>query len=228
MKYLFFLILLFSSVYAQQAKILYTAALLENNFETRKQEYIHSINILKEFGYKPYIVESCNKSGPTFFDEYSSHVCYAGTNDPTLRNKGVNEVLSLLAAFGEYDFNDDDMIIKLTGRYFFENDLFLKFVEKNKKYDAIVSRDTRRQIFDRDIVPIVFTGCFAMKYKYLKRMLEQLDLEKMERNIDKILEREVTKYLFSFVQKGGTVVYLDKLHLTANIAFPGQDRLTHW
>ncbi len=105
----------------QKVKVLYTAALIENKFEYRKKEYLESLNTLFSIGYKPYIVDACTQTNKSFFEEYCDTVLYAGTNNITLYNKGVNEIKSLIAACNHYQFNDEDMIIKITGRYTFDS-----------------------------------------------------------------------------------------------------------
>ena len=165
-------------------RILCTAALIPNQYELRKTEYIDSLKKITQFGYPSYVVESCVQ-GPTFLDYYATHVFYAQTNNPTLRNKGINEALSMLACFSFFQFDDDDMIVKLTGRYCFHSDKFLKCVERNQNIDIFIKKFDDGQIF---------TGCFAMRYKYLKHMLEQIDYSRMEKNMIN-LEQEAAHYI---------------------------------
>ena len=173
--------------YSQAAsiKIIYTAALLDRHFEGRKQEYIHTLRVLSQLGYEPYIVEAIKKKGPTFLDQYCTKVFYAQSNNPNLRNKGVNEASTMLEAFNYFDFDDEDMIIKLTGRYYFESTLLFQRIEKNPDYDAFVKSHYPGEFF---------TGCFAMRYKYFKHMLEQLDFATMEKHFISV-EHEVAEYI---------------------------------
>ena len=41
---------------ATTIKVLYTAALLDHHFESRKQEYLHSLGALYQLGFEPHIV----------------------------------------------------------------------------------------------------------------------------------------------------------------------------
>ncbi len=165
-------------------RILCTAALIPHQYEMRKTEYIDSLQKITQFGYPSYVVESCTQ-GPTFLDDYATYVFYAKTNNPKLRNKGVNEALSMLACFRFFHFDDDDIIIKLTGRYCFHSDKFLKLIEQNQSIDIFVKKFDDGQIF---------TGCFAMRYKYLKHMLEQIDYSRMEKNMINF-EQETAHYI---------------------------------
>ena len=196
-----------------EVKILYTAALLDFDYESRKKEYIHTLDILRSYGYhNPYIVEAI-KSGPhTFFNDYSCNVIYSNVNNPKLRNKGINEARSMTEACKKFYFKDNDIIVKITGRYFFTSDVFLRAVEAKPTVDAFVTVDQYGQ---------VFTGCFALRYKFLKEMLHQLDYQKMERNMINI-ESEVSCYLRKIIQeKDAHVLYLDKIDVTANIMGDG-------
>ena len=166
-------------------RILCTAALIKQNNELRKTEYINCLERLKHYGMKPYIVESCHSIGPTFLDDHAFHVCYTGTNNPRLRNKGVNEALSLIAALEYFNFDDNDMIIKLTGRYILEPADFINTVKNNPDVDAVVKRNPDGQ---------VFAVCFAMRCNHMKTMLNNLNFDSMERNMIN-LEREVGTYI---------------------------------
>ena len=151
-------------------KIICTAALLENQYEQRKQEYMKAIQAVRHCGFMPFIVESCQK-GPSFLDELVESVWYAKTNNTRLRNKGVNEVKSLLSFFNQFKFEPEDIIVKITGRYILLDDSFFRFIAEHLDGDAFV------KYFDDQ----VFTGCFAVRYKYFIDFLWQLDLENMER-----------------------------------------------
>jgi len=183
----FFALLLgvISYTHTTTIKILYTAALIDKHFEGRKQEYLHSLGNIYMLGFEPYIVEACKKAGPTFFDEHCKHVFYAKSNNPRLKNKGVNEASTMLESLNYFDFDDEDMILKITGRYYLKSDFLIQMIKNNPEHDAFVKLDPHGQ---------VFTGCFAMRYKDFKQMLEQLDFAYMEKYMINI-EREVADYL---------------------------------
>lgn len=201
-----------SMVDASNIKIICTSALLSSKFEERKQEYIKSLKILEQFGYRPqtYIVEAEGYSPFSFYHDYCDHVFYANTNDLTLINKGVNEAKSLIEAFDYYDFDDEDMLVKLTGRYFFNDDHFLKLVEAHSDVDAFAS------VLEWDPSKVT-TGCFAMRAKYFKQMLKRLDLQKMEKELIDI-EWEAARFLEQMASENANVVYLEKIGITANVA----------
>ena len=193
-------------------KIVCTAALIDQGYDSRKQEYTKGIEKIKQFGFMPYIVESC-KSGPSFLDLLSDKVWYAKTNDFNLRNKGVNEVKSLLHFFEFNKFDDDDIIVKTTARYIFTDNSFLVYIINHPEYDAFVKdiqKTTKHKGMD------IFTGCFAMKYKYFIDFLRHLNLQKMEKEMVSI-EWELADYVL--LRRDMRTCVLDTLGMDARPAF---------
>lgn len=211
--YLFFLII--PTILQSKVKILYTAAIIPQHYEMRKNEYIHSIKTLHAFGYDPYIVESINKHGPTFFDEYTQRICYAGTNNPTLKNKGVNEFVSIKKAFEIFQFDDDDMIVKMSGRCYFASNMFLRHIEKNLHIDAFVKYDRNRQ---------VFTGCFALRARYFKELLDTIDFVSAERHMIN-LERIVADHIATIHKNGASIEEIFEVGMIAHYFGNGNNRV---
>jgi len=199
--------------------VLMTAALIDKKYEERKQEYIYSLIILKNWGYEPCIVESC-KQGPTFLNDYSSKVIYSATNNPLLHNKGANEVLSLCTALKEFNLDDNDMIVKLTGRYYFSDNSFLHCIQQHPAIDAFIKYDTQ--------LDMMFTGCFALRAHFFKRMIESINIQEMEQHMINI-ELLAARYIKNLHEKGDIkVMFLDHLGVVANIFGEGICSLTHW
>jgi len=196
----------FKDMAKKKVKFLCTAAILDNYYNERKKEYIKSLEAISKLGYEPYVVESCI-TGPSFLDEYSSYVHYPKINNFKLRNKGVNEARALIEAFKYFDFDDDDMIIKMTGRYRLADSYFVKMVELNIDADAVA----RYWVKPNGI----FSGCFALKGKCFKDLLKNIDLEMMEKEWRTSIEVVIGNYLKKLKENGGKVVYLDKVHVWA-------------
>ena len=208
---LFFILFLTATINLQlesAIKIVCTSALTNKFFEFRKQEYINSFNTLARLGYSDiYIIEALSKKGPTFLDDYSKNVFYASANNSNLRNNGINEAITLLEGCIYFDFGPEEMIIKLTGRHSLQSDGFLKIVENNPEFDAFVK-------INRD--ENVFTVGFAMKFKYLKEMFEQIDYNIFEKNMIPI-EYGVGDYIKKKKKEGNfKVFYVDKLDIKSN------------
>ena len=65
---------------------------------------------------KPIIVEN-NGLRETYLDELSCDVVYTTNNVSNFAHKGVNELLDIKEVINKYNIQDDDIVIKLTGRY---------------------------------------------------------------------------------------------------------------
>lgn len=195
----------------EKIKILYTSALLPNKFEERKNEYIKSLHILETYGFKDqtYVVESMGFSPIVFFEKYCAHVLYANINDGSYINRYVNEAVAMLLALDFYNFDDDDMIVKLTGRYFFNTDKFLRTIEDHPEMDGFASYCVNSERG-------VQTGCFAMRCKEFKQMLREIDLDWMEEKLVDI-EWIVGQYLKKMSFATGKVLFVEKTGITANV-----------
>lgn len=184
-------------------RVLYTAAIIKDQTPERQAEYEKSVRVLNSYWYEPYIVEAC-VTGPTFFNDIAQYICYTQTN-LDVRNKGVNEVRSMRRGLLDFKFDDDDMIVKITGRYFFKNDLLLRMIEDNPDIDGFISIYT--------MTHFAFTGCFALRYKYFKEIINKISLVQMEQYwID--VERVIMDYVRSIEKdQSARIKYIDELHL---------------
>jgi hypothetical protein len=93
---------------------------------------------------KIYIVE-CNGERQTCLDQFKEieNVEVVYTNNNSLHekviHKGVTELNDMKHVINKYNINDDEMIIKLTGRYRVLNDYFFNLVKDNiDKYDSFM------------------------------------------------------------------------------------------
>lgn len=206
----FFFVTSTSSVITQcTVRIILTTALTSNYFEFRKEQYLKSFNILNDFGFKDfYIVEALSKHGPTFLEQYCNNVFYSQRNNPSLRNKGINEAKTILEALHNFNFDDEDMIIKMTGRYHWLSNGFFMLVQNNQDADAIVKYDSVGQ---------VHTLAYAMRCKHLKEMLRTMPYTFMESHMIN-LEHEVAQYINKKKLQGNfKVVATDQLNIEANL-----------
>lgn len=156
---------------AQNLVILCTASLIPAQFEQRKKEYIEALKQLPQLAVPFYVVENHLVGGPSFLDDYCSNVFYFACNNINLRNKGVNEAISMLKALELLNLNDETMVIKLTGRYQLRHFALFKLIKENPDCDAFVKYDSYGQ---------VYTGCYAMRYHCMKKMVQEMDLHRME------------------------------------------------
>jgi hypothetical protein len=136
----------------------------------RQNRYIESIQQLLKLidndkTIKVIIVEN-NGFRKTFLDDLNCDICYTNNNNLHLRHKGENELLDIKHVINQYKIQDDDVIIKLTGRYKLLNLNFINLVKANNNLDAFVkffNVCTKRYEFDDCVL-----GLFAIKCKYLK------------------------------------------------------------
>jgi hypothetical protein len=223
--WIFAALLLFSSNGFSEIHVICTSALISQNYAMRKQEYIKSLKIIIGYGYLPYIFESCHSRSPSFFEKYTDRVCYTNSNDYQLKNKGVNEGRAIIEGFRQCRFNDDDMIVKLTGRYWFNSRDFLETVENHSEVDAFFkyTGGGSNNVGDPNSV---ITGCYAMRYKLFKEMIESFDYSTMEREMIDI-ERAVSAYINQMPERGYKIMRMGKLGITANIGSNNPPVYTH-
>ena len=200
-------------------KIIMTSALLRlapHIMQMRQDEYVKSLQTLKDYGYRPYVVEACQKSPPSPFEDFTNFVFYSSVNNYRLKNKGVNESKSLIEAFKYFNFDDEAIIVKLTGRYCFTSRDFLDTVEKNPQMDAFICYHAE---FPIPRVRIL-TGCFALRGKLFKQFLANLDFVKMEKEMVDI-EIELGNFIRKLSETHDNILIMNKLGLSAHVGGTG-------
>ena len=139
----------------------------------RENRYIESIKHLLKLiknidNVHPIIVEN-NGERKTFLNNLECDILYTKNNIYNLKHKGGNELLDIKDVINSYNIDDNDTIIKLTGRYKIINLDFINFVINNcDKIDAFVkffNVCTNKYHNDKDDCVL---GLFALKCKYLK------------------------------------------------------------
>jgi len=207
--FILFLNMIFQHNIYGVTRIVCTCALVNPHYEIREQQYIKAFTMLHALGNNNfYIIESIKKSGPTFLENYSNNVFYSTINDASLKNQGVNEAMTLLEGCKHFNFSDDDMIVKLTGRYSLTSNYFFNVIEANPSADAIVKIDSDGH---------VHTLGFAMKYKHLKKMYSTINFAYINRHMIPI-EHKVGDYIKEKKNEPDfKVYYIDKLDIKADL-----------
>ncbi len=201
-----------SILYCQNIEILFTSALIENQFEIRKEEYLKSYTALIQYGLNPWIIESTNIDH-SFYDELTSRICYPKKNNSSLRNIGVNEVSALKSVIDFLPFDDDDIVIKLTGRYFLYDENFINLIRENPEYDVYAKWQNNQ----------VFTGCIALKWKFFKKFLQSVNLNNMEKKMIN-LEKELARFILKKKLKSFAI---EHIHIKARIYGGGEGTTTY-
>jgi hypothetical protein len=139
----------------------------------RKNEYFLAIsNVLASIPKDiiPIIVEnSCN--GESYLDVFNCNIFYTKdnhfeTDDKYLLHKGYNELRDIKKVIEHYNIQDDDMIVKLTGRYLLFKDDIFEFVNRCPEKDAFL-RYFNVMTYTSDDIDMV-QGLFALRCKYFK------------------------------------------------------------
>lgn len=141
----------------------------------RRDRYIYAISetlkILPEC-IKPIIVEN-NGERLTYLDNFSTNtnnkvpIIYTNNNSLQFKSKGANEILDIKEIIERFNILDDDIIIKLTGRYRIKSPYFFEEVINNQiSFDAFVKffGTCSLQFEKYDCI----LGCYAIRTKYIK------------------------------------------------------------
>jgi hypothetical protein len=147
----------------------------QQNADERRERYLYAISeTLKHLPYeiKPIIVEN-NGKRETYLDKFYHHhnqhvkVIYTDNNRQQFKSKGANELLDIKEVIERYGIEDEDIVIKLTGRYRALSSKFFEEVIKNsEKYDAFVKFFGTCSLKFEEYDCIL--GCYAMRAKYIK------------------------------------------------------------
>lgn len=147
-----------------------------NSCEIRKSQYINCITKIKEVFEQlqndiPNKIIVIENNGPrkTYLDDLGCDVYYTNNNFINTQNKGIKEIVDIFYTIKKYNIQDDDFIVKITGRYLLmDNSPFIESLKKNInlsdciiKYSSYIKPD----IYDKnDSV----TGLIGMRTKYVK------------------------------------------------------------
>ena len=172
--------------------VIITTSLLSERYDQRKLEYIGGIknllNTFKDRKYNIVIVENTSKlNNPyvfrhkTFLNNFNVPVLYTKNNLILQKttNYGVPEMLDVLECIKHFNIQDDDFIIKATGRYFLdEQSAFFNIVDnlENKSYDAIARFNQYDMPVSLKKEESCVTGIIGLRCKYVKQIqLPDLD-----------------------------------------------------
>jgi hypothetical protein len=151
-------------------RFIFTASIISPE---REQLYVEritkTIQQLQHLPFTFYIVENNGQRETELNFIQNATLLYTDTN--TIHafsdRKGIKEFSDILFLSEKYMFDDDDIIIKLTGLYTINDSSFLDLVyDLESKYDAFIkwfNICTKEYAYDDCIL-----GLFALRYKYLK------------------------------------------------------------
>ncbi|WEK19181.1 MAG: hypothetical protein P0Y49_20595 [Candidatus Pedobacter colombiensis] len=122
--------------------LIITTANIENHYQERKWLYIQSIERALQFDYlfDSYTILECASSDEDYLNEHNVHYSNVQNKYP---EKGLNEMQHLKAFIEHASFDENDLIIKLTGRYMLEDNSFFNKVRLlASDYDSIFKDDS--------------------------------------------------------------------------------------
>lgn len=148
----------------------------EKSEEERKNLYLKSISTnikhLENYSQIKIIIVENNGNGDTYLNVFQQNysnvsILYTNYNKHNYYHKGYAEMYDMKAVIKEFDIKDDDMIIKMTGRYHLVTNYFIETIINNiNNYDAFYK--FYNVCFKRYMHNDCILGAFALKAKYLK------------------------------------------------------------
>lgn len=170
----------------------------ENRIERYKYAIHKTLNYVPEFVY-PIIVENThNNNEPSQLENCFNHngkpidIIYTDHGHLNMKNKGVNEWLDIEYIIKQYNMKDNDIIIKLTGRYCLLSNRFIKEIEKTNKEKDVWLRFMNASTGDDDPYDCIL-GCYAARVSSLRY------LSWSWMNLFESPEKAMAKYIRSFV-----------------------------
>ena len=155
---------------------------LSNSTLTKMGQYNKAINKLLKLtknipNTKCIIIEN-NGKRKTFLNEYDCDIFYTKNNNIKHRNIGLKELKDIFDCIEAYQINEEDFVVKITGRYLLDsNSKFIKQLYNLKDIDCIIQygslpKINGRYIFKKSnkINDGCFTGLIGMRCKYIKKI----------------------------------------------------------
>lgn len=185
---------------------LITTCLLEQDYEIRKEQYLNGINKLKDLSKdldcKLLITEN-NGKRETFLDHLGLEVFYTNNNQIRTGNKGIKELKDVWDSITHLNIHDDDLIVKITGRYILQENS--EFIEVLKKDTDCIMKYGNCQYTVTHKVPECLTVLVAMKSKYVKKIKIPTEFENVESCWAKA-SFEIPDNKITFMEKLGILV----------------------
>lgn len=178
--------------------IIASTAIINDNvsIDNRLKEYQECFDIIKNLGYDFTIVETALNSSE-FLEKNSKSVIYTNVNG-SFKNRGTNYVNAFRKFLNQSNFDDNDIIIHVTGRYPLVDDSF--FVE-------CLNLDLNKiGCFKKDSYDQFYLFLYGMRFKYLKELLNKIDVDHMEKNminLERIFSDNISENIVKLVEQLG-------------------------
>lgn len=122
--------------------LIITAGNIKEHYQERKQQYIKSIDCALEYDYffKSITVLECVSPYEDYLSPYPVFYSKLLNRFP---EKGLNEMAHIRAFLAQSSIDENDLVIKLTGRYLLEDSSFFNKVKiLEDRYDSIFKDDS--------------------------------------------------------------------------------------
>ena len=145
----------------------------------RKQQYMSSItklqNRIRELNIENAKIVIVENNGPryTYLDELKEELFYTNNNMRPVCNKGYKELHDVFDCINKYNIQDSDLIVKITGRYFLNDDSKFMSVLQNidqTNYECIIRYGYYFEPAKMGKIDDCITGLIAMSCRYVKRI----------------------------------------------------------
>ena len=170
------------------------------------------LRIIQDLPFSVYIVENNGERHTKLNDIQGVNLTYTNINKiNAFTCIGIKECWDINYLGEKYEFNDDDLIIKITGLYTLEEpNMFLEFVNQSAdRYDAFIkwaniTDDTK----DRRYYDDCCMGLYVLRYKYLKNFnfMEMHNSASMEHVFAKHIRKEVPPDRIANIEHLGLIV----------------------
>ena len=197
-------------------------AVLWSIFKNRKErvvQYIESINRIlsyKHYFNEIYLMECIAEKIPSYLAAIPQCKTVIANNSlHNCSNKGIHEFVNIANFLNASDIRNDELIVKITGRYILRAEDFLKASRKSLA-NALVKKDS-------DVWGDKGRGVHTCLFSARKRTI--IDFSDWIKHADRYKKhsKEPVEWIFmKYLQSENieTEWYSDKLHLTANYAYP--------
>jgi len=169
------------------------------SIQQRLSEYQECFSILKNLGHENFYIIETVLDKSTFLESHSKNVYYTNVNK-NYSNRGSDFVNAYRKFINNSQFEDDDLIIHITGRYPLVNNSFFESC-KNLDHNKI-------GCFAKDPYNQFYLFLCALRFKQLKSLLNSINVEEMELfrvNLERIYADKLPHELIQFVDKLGII-----------------------
>ncbi len=147
----------------------------ERSDEERKELYMRAImkniEVLSKYPQIKILLVENNGNGNTYLNifqqKFGVSILYTNYNKHNYYHKGYAEMYDIKAVINQFNIQDNDIIIKMTGRYHLVTDHFVKCILENENnYDAFFK--FYNVCYKRYMKNDCILGAFALRTKYLR------------------------------------------------------------